>query len=74
MDVTGFRRLMGHWATGVSVITAEGETNNWDAVGLAVPLRTQNGIIIGRDGHTWRDAGTQCVSFLDRVRALAYPG
>ena len=26
MDVTGFRRLMGHWATGVSVITAEGET------------------------------------------------
>ncbi len=55
-------------------ITAEGETNNWDAVGLAVSLRTQNGIIIGRDGHTWRDAGTQWVSFLDRVRALAYPG
>lgn len=55
-------------------ITAEGEPNNWDAVGLTVSLQTQASIVIGRDGQTWRDGGSQWVAYLDGVRAIAYPG
>ena len=55
-------------------VTAEGEPNNWDAVGLTVSLQTQASIVIGRDGQTWRDGGSQWVAYLDDVRAIAYPG
>ena len=55
-------------------VTAEGEPNNWDAVGLTVSLQTRASIVIGRDGKTWRDGGSQWVAYLDNVRAIAYPG
>lgn len=55
-------------------VSAEGEATNWDAVGIAVSLQTQSAIVIGRDGQTWRDGGTQWVQYLDQVRAIAFPG
>ena len=55
-------------------VSAEGEATNWDAVGITVSLQNQAVIVIGRDGQTWRDAGTQWVEYLDRVRAIAFPG
>jgi hypothetical protein len=55
-------------------ITPEGESTNWNAVGLTVSLRTRTGIIVGGDRQTWRDAGTQWVPYLDDVVAIAYPG
>ena len=57
-----------------SRITPEGEPENWDAVELAVLPRTQTAIIIGRNGHTWKDNGSQWLQFVDRVRTIAYPG
>ncbi len=55
-------------------VTAEGEPNNWDAVGFTVSLQTQASIVIGRNGQTWRDGGSQWVPYLNDVRAIAYPG
>ncbi len=55
-------------------VSAEGEATNWDAVGLTVSVQNQSAIVIGRNGQTWRDAGTQWVEYLDRVRAIAFPG
>lgn len=54
--------------------TAEGQAADWDAVTLAVSLQTQSAVVVGRNGQTWRDAGTQWVQYLDEVRAMAYPG
>ena len=52
----------------------EGEANNWDAVAITVSLRSQAAIVLSRDGQTWRDGGTQWVEYLDKVRAITYPG
>ncbi len=59
-----------------SRITAEGEPQNWDAVELAVLPRMQTAIIVGRQGHTWKDDGSQWLPFLDRITisTIAYPG
>jgi hypothetical protein len=57
-----------------SRITPEGEPENWDAAELAVLPRTQTAIIIGHNGHTWKDNGSQWLQFVDRVRTIAYPG
>ena len=59
-----------------SRITAEGESPNSDAVELAVLPRTQTAIIVGRNGSTWRDDGSQWLPFLDdkdaKVSTIAY--
>lgn len=55
-------------------VTAEGEATNWDAVGIAVSLQTESAVVIGRNGQTWRNSGTEWVTYLDRVRAIAFPG
>ena len=59
-----------------SRITAEGEPQNWDAVELAVLPRTQTAIIVGSQGHTWKDDGSQWLPFLDKITisTIAYPG
>jgi len=61
-----------------SRITAEGESPNSDAVELAVLPRTQTAIIVGRNGNTWRDDGSQWLPFLDdkdaKVSTIAYAG
>jgi hypothetical protein len=57
-----------------SRITPEGEPENWDAAELAVLPRTQTAIIIGHNGHTWKDNGSQWLQFVDHVRTIAYPG
>ncbi len=54
--------------------TEEGEANSWDAVAVTVSLQNQSVIVMGRNGMTWRDGGTQWVEYLDRVRAIAFPG
>jgi hypothetical protein len=57
-----------------SQITPQGEPENWNAVELAVSPRRPIAIIIGQNGHTWRDTGNQWLPFLNRVSAVAYPG
>ncbi len=61
-------------AEDASRITAEGGLENWDADELTVLPRTQTAIIIGSDGQTWRDNGSQWLPFVDHVRTIAYPG
>ncbi len=51
-----------------SQITPEGESENWDAVELAVLPRTQTAIIVGRDGQTWKDDGSQWLPFIDKIQ------
>jgi hypothetical protein len=57
-----------------SQITAQGEPENWNAVGLAVSPRRPIAIIIGQKGQTWRDTGNQWLPFLNGVSTVAYPG
>lgn len=57
-----------------SQVTAEGESDGWDAVGLAVLVRNQTAIVIGRNGNTWKDSGNSWVPYIDKVRTVAYPG
>jgi hypothetical protein len=59
-----------------SRITAEGESPNSDAVELAVLPQTQTAIIVGGNGNTWRDNGSQWLPFLNdkdqKVSTIAY--
>jgi hypothetical protein len=59
-----------------SRITAEGESPASDAFELAVLPQTQTAIIVGRNGNTWRDNGSQWLPFLDdkdqKVSTIAY--
>jgi hypothetical protein len=58
-----------------SRITAEGDSQNWDAIQLAVLPRTQTAVVLGRGGHTWKDDGSQWLPFpLEGISAIAYPG
>lgn len=56
-----------------SSIAAVGEPISWDAVALAVSLRTQTVVVLDRSGQTWRDGSTQWVTVLDQVSAVACP-
>ena len=59
-----------------SRITAEGEPQNWDAVELAVLPRAKTAIIVGRNGYTWKDDGSQWLPFFDdkiTISTIAYP-
>jgi Lipoprotein LpqB beta-propeller domain/Sporulation and spore germination len=57
-----------------SQITPKGESENWDAVQLAVLPRTQAAIVVGHDGRTWKDDGNQWQPFIDKISTVAYPG
>jgi hypothetical protein len=64
-------------AEDASQITPEGESDNWNAVELAVLPRTQTAIVVGRvgaAGKTWKDDGNQWLPFVDNVSTIAYPG
>jgi hypothetical protein len=39
-----------------------------------VQIRTKTTIVHGAGGKVWRDDGSQWFPFLDKVRAIAYPG
>ena len=56
-------------------VSAEGgEPASWDARQLTVLFRPQTTIVVGGDGRTWRDDGSQWLPFLDKIGAIAYPG
>jgi hypothetical protein len=57
-----------------SSIGAVGEPISWDAVALAVSLKSQTVVVLDRSGQTWRDGSTQWVTLLDKVGAIACPG
>lgn len=59
-----------------SEVETEPQTNDWNAVQLAVLLRSQTAvpIVLARDGRTFRDDGTQWQLLLSGVAAIAYPG
>ena len=57
-----------------SQITPKGESENWNAIELAVLPRTQAAIVVGQDGRTWKDDGNQWQPFIDKIRTIAYPG
>ena len=57
-----------------SRITGEGESASWDPVGLTVLLRSQAAIVIGRNGQTYRDEGSQWTPFIEKLSTIAYPG
>ncbi|HKN43154.1 MAG TPA: LpqB family beta-propeller domain-containing protein [Propionibacteriaceae bacterium] len=57
-----------------SQITPKGESENWNAVELAVLPRTQAAIVVGQDGRTWKDDGNQWQPFIDKISTVAYPG
>ena len=59
-----------------SRITAEGEPPNTEAVEVTVLPRTQTAIIVGGNGDSWKDAGSQWLRFLDdkiKIKTIAYP-
>jgi hypothetical protein len=58
-----------------SRITRQGDPENWTAVELAVSPRRQTAIIIGAQGRTWKDDGSQWSPFIrEQVKTIAYPG
>jgi hypothetical protein len=58
-----------------SRITKQGDPEKWNAVELAVSPRRQTAIIVGAQGHTWKDDGSQWSPFIrEQVRTIAYPG
>lgn len=59
-----------------STVETQPRTSDWEAVELAVLLRTQTAISAARarDGNAYRDDGTQWVLLLSDVAAIAYPG
>jgi hypothetical protein len=57
-----------------SRITPQGEPETRDAAALAVLPGTQTAVIVGRDGRTWKYDGNQWTHFVDKIRAIAYPG
>jgi hypothetical protein len=62
-------------AADASRVSAEGgEPANWDAQQLTVLFRPQTVIVVGGNGRTWRDDGSQWLPFLDDIDAIAYPG
>ena len=71
VDVTDFRRLMGHWATGVSVITAEGQNgpagataNALTSLSLEPPLVLVCFDLSSRTLSAVRDSERFCINML----------
>jgi hypothetical protein len=58
-----------------SQISVEGgEPANWNARELTVLYRPQTTIVVGSEGRTWRNDGSQWLPFLNGVDTIAYPG
>jgi hypothetical protein len=58
-----------------SQISAEGgEPANWNARELTVLYRPQTTIVVGSEGRTWRNDGSQWLPFVNGVDTIAYPG
>jgi hypothetical protein len=58
-----------------SRISPEGQPENGSGRELTVLPRTQSAIIVGRDGRTWKDDGSQWRPFLNKtIGTIAYPG
>ena len=58
-----------------SQISAEGgEPANWNARELTVLYRPQTTIVVGSEGLTWRNDGSQWLPFVNGVDTIAYPG
>jgi dipeptidyl aminopeptidase/acylaminoacyl peptidase len=61
-----------------SRVSAEGgEPAKWDAQQLTVLYRPQTAIVVGSEGRSWRNEGSQWLPFLDGIegiKAIAYPG
>jgi lipoprotein LpqB-like beta-propeller protein/sporulation and spore germination protein len=58
-----------------SQISAEGgEPANWHARELTVLYRPQTTIVVGSEGRTWRNDGSQWLPFINGVDTIAYPG
>ena len=58
-----------------SQISAEGgEPANWNARELTVLYRPQTTIVVGSEGRTWRNDGSQWLPFINGVDTIAYPG
>jgi ligand-binding sensor domain-containing protein len=59
-----------------STVQTQLKTSDWEAVELAVLLRTQTAITLvrARDGAAYRDEGNRWVKVLDDTQAIAYPG
>jgi hypothetical protein len=58
-----------------SRVSAEGDKPaNWNAEQLTVLFRPQTTVVVGADGRTWRDEGSQWLPFLEGIDAIAYPG
>ena len=55
-------------------IETEPQTNDWDAVRLAVAPQGGTAVVVTQDGRALRDDGNQWTLLLDRVTAVAYPG
>jgi hypothetical protein len=51
-----------------------GQPPDWDAREVTVLMRTQAAVVVGAEGQTWRDDGSQWQPFLDDIRTVAYPG
>ena len=51
-----------------------GQPNDWDAQEVTVLMRTQSAVVVGAEGQTWRDDGSQWLPFLEKIKAVAYPG
>jgi hypothetical protein len=56
------------------IIAESGEPATWDPRELTVLFRPQTTVVVGADGQTWRDNGSQWLPFLDNVKTIAYPG
>ncbi|GAA1848599.1 LpqB family beta-propeller domain-containing protein [Microlunatus capsulatus] len=59
-----------------STVQTQLKTSDWEAVELAVLLRTQTAItlVLARDGAAYRDEGNRWLEILDDTQAIAYPG
>jgi len=65
-------------AEDASVITQQGDPENWDAFEIAVLPGTQSAVIVGHAGtgpaQAWKYNGSQWLPFVPNISTLAYPG
>jgi hypothetical protein len=56
------------------ITSVGGQPSDWDAQEVTVLMRTQSAVVVGAEGQTWRDDGSQWLPFLEKIKAVAYPG